>query len=405
MQYLIFEGQSHFDLYPLTMTRPLWDLRVGISKLHEKWTHLLPAPPAKWASHYLHPYFSDAAPTGEYTAFNAAFIPQADFIRDLTEALAPNTFLLSDAGHVIAFRTDSESFSLPVEPISKAIVADSGLKEVAYTDALPPAIHHPWDIFQHNRHALLLDLERIRAERPNHGIQDAHTTVYGRDNVFVEEGANVKAAIIDAEGGPVYIGRHATIQPGAIIQNAHAILDHATISMGAKLRGDSTIGPWSKVGGEVGNSVIQGYSNKAHDGYLGNSVIGHWCNLGADTNTSNLKNNYTEVKVWNYPKHGFKKSGTIFCGLIMGDHSKCGINTMFNTGTVVGVSANVFGDGYPRNFIPSFSWGGPKGVSTYRLDKAAETARIVMARRKIEFSQTDYDILTNVFAETAQYRR
>ena len=192
---------------------------------------------------------------------------------------------------------------------------------------------------------------------------------------------------------------------GAMIHGTHALCDNASLSMGAKMRGDSTVGPHSKVGGEVGNSVIQGFSNKGHDGYLGNSVLGYWCNLGADTNTSNLKNNYSEVRVWNYPQERFAQTGSIFCGLIMGDHSKCGINTMFNTGTVVGVSANIFGAGYPRTFIPSFSWGGAGGFSTYQMRKVNEVAEAVMARRKIPYDAHDRAIMQAIFELTATNRR
>ena len=214
----------------------------------------------------------------------------------------------------------------------------------------------------------------------------------------------MRAAIINAEDGPIYIGQGVQIQENAVIHGAHAIGDFSTISMGAKLRGDSTIGPHCKIGGEVGNSIIHGFSNKGHDGYLGNSVLGAWCNLGADTNTSNLKNNYAEVKVWNYQSERFARTGTQFCGLIMGDHSKSGINTMFNTGTVVGVSANIFGGGYIRNFVPSFSWGGPSGMSTFALNKAFEVAEAVMKRRNITFDAQEKAILTEVFNLSQKYR-
>ena len=174
--------------------------------------------------------------------------------------------------------------------------------------------------------------------------------------------------------------------------------------MGTKVYSGTTVGPHSKVGGEINNSVIQGYSNKGHDGFLGNSVIGEWCNLGADTNNSNLKNNYDDVKLWDYSADRFTKTGLQFCGLIMGDHSKCGINTMFNTGTVIGVSANIFGSGFPRNFVPSFAWGGNAGFTTYKIDKALTTGRLVMQRRKIELDQVEEDILTHIYNTTAQYR-
>ncbi|MEM6771107.1 MAG: glucose-1-phosphate thymidylyltransferase, partial [Bacteroidota bacterium] len=216
--------------------------------------------------------------------------------------------------------------------------------------------------------------------------------------------AKVRAAILNAEDGPIYLGPYSEIMEGAVVRGAHAIGAKSRVNIGAKLRGDTTIGPSCKIGGEVANSVIQGYSNKGHEGYLGNSVLGSWCNLGADTNTSNLKNNYAPVRIWHYPSERFRNTGTQFCGLIMGDHSKCGINTMFNTGTVVGVSANIFGAGYPRNFIPSFSWGGAKGMITYRMNKVLETAALVMPRKGGELDEAEKRILAHIFEETANFR-
>ena len=225
------------------------------------------------------------------------------------------------------------------------------------------------------------------------------------ENIFIEEGAIVEFCTLNASEGPIYIGRDAEIMEGALVRGPFALCEHSTLKMGAKIYSNTTIGPHSKVGGEVNNSVIFGYSNKGHDGFLGNSVLGEWCNLGADTNNSNLKNNYAEVRLWDYETEGFAHTGLQFCGLMMGDHSKCGINTMFNTGTVVGVSANIFGSGFPRNFVPSFSWGGSGGFTTYKTDKAFEVAKVVMERRNIEFSEMDAKVLEHVFEETAKWRK
>ena len=257
------------------------------------------------------------------------------------------------------------------------------------------------------------DFETLTQTQTSAPVDDRHSIVYGADNIFVAPGVKIRAATLNAEDGPIYLGPNVQVQEGAIIHGTHAFCESAVINMGGKMRGDTTIGPYSKVGGEIANSVIQGYSNKGHEGYLGNSVLGYWCNLGADTNTSNLKNNYAEVKLWNYKWDAeagvldggrFKKTGTIFCGLIMGDHSKCGINTMFNTGTVVGVSANVFGAGYPRNFIPSFSWGGAGGFTTYQLRKVYEVAEAVMGRRKVTLDAQERGILETIFEKTKGYR-
>jgi UDP-N-acetylglucosamine diphosphorylase/glucosamine-1-phosphate N-acetyltransferase len=261
-----------------------------------------------------------------------------------------------------------------------------------------------WNNFQFNGSEIKKDFELITAGRKSAEINDPYTRVYSSENIFIEEGANIKAAILNAENGPIYIGKNTEIQEGAIIRGPFALCEGSTINMGAKLRGDTTVGPHSKVGGEVSNAVIFGYSNKGHEGFLGNSVIGEWCNLGADTNTSNLKNNYAPVKLWDYTKGGFANTGLQFCGLMMGDHSKCGINTMFNTGTVVGVGSNIFGDGYPRNFIPSFAWGGAAGFSTFQFPKFEEVAIAVMGRRKIAWTPEDKEILSRIFETSASYR-
>jgi UDP-N-acetylglucosamine diphosphorylase/glucosamine-1-phosphate N-acetyltransferase len=231
-----------------------------------------------------------------------------------------------------------------------------------------------------------------------------HTRTYAPENIFIEEGVSIRAALLNAENGPIYLGKNSQLHEGAIIKGPFALCEGSHVNMGSKIRGDTTVGPYSKIGGEVSNSVLFGYSSKAHDGFLGNSVLGEWCNLGADTNTSNLKNNYENVKLWSYVKGGFKDTGLMFCGLMMGDHSKCGINTMFNTGTVIGVSANIFGDGYPRNFIPSYAWGGAAGFSTFKFDKAMETAKKAMERRGIVLDDIELSILQKVYEESERYR-
>lgn len=220
----------------------------------------------------------------------------------------------------------------------------------------------------------------------------------------MEEGARVECTILNAETGPIYIGRNAEIMEGSMVRGPFSIGEESTLKMGAKIYGPTTIGPSCKVGGEVNNSIVFGYSNKGHDGFLGNSVIGEWCNIGADSNNSNLKNNYASVRLWNYREERFIDTGLQFCGLIMGDHSKCGINTMFNTGTVVGVNANIFGDGFPRNFIPSFSWGGPQGFTTYKVNKAFEVAEKVMERRDKVLTDKDKKLLNTIFDLTEKYR-
>ncbi|MBK5279679.1 MAG: glucose-1-phosphate thymidylyltransferase, partial [Bacteroidia bacterium] len=265
-------------------------------------------------------------------------------------------------------------------------------------------IDQVWKIFQLNGSQIREDFKLITKNRKSAGISDKHTRTYSDENIFIEKGVSIKAALLNAENGPIYIGKNSQIHEGAIIRGPFALCEGSHVNMGAKVRGDTTVGPFSKIGGEVSNTVIFGYSNKAHDGFLGNSVIGEWCNLGADTNTSNLKNNFENIKIWNYAKGGFKDTGLMFCGLVMGDHSKCGINMMFNTGTVVGVCANIFGDGYPRTFIPSFAWGGASGFTTFQLNKALETATKAMERRNVLLDAADKEILKQVFEQSSKYR-
>lgn len=404
MQYLLFEDQSYFDLWPLTFTRPLSDLRVGIDKLHEKWTRFLGQPVGCIAYSYLATQFSRFDPTQESLCLNGKFIPDTEWARSLQEACAPGTFLENTGKEILAFRCKPEVLGSFDGIVTAERLIGADLRPLPAPAYERPAIRFPWDIFRLNGQCIREDFEAVIGNNTSQRPDDRHTIIYGGDNLFLGPGVKMRAAVINAEDGPIYLGEGVDVQEGALIHGAHAICDHATLNMGVKLRGDTTVGPWSKVGGEVANSVIQGYSNKGHDGYLGNSVLGQWCNLGADTNTSNLKNNYTEVRVWNYRQERFARTGTIFCGLIMGDHSKCGINTMFNTGTVVGVSANIFGGGYPRNFIPSFSWGGSAGLSTFTLPKAFEVAEAVMGRRKMEFADSEKAILTEVFQRTEKYR-
>ncbi len=264
-------------------------------------------------------------------------------------------------------------------------------------------IKYPLDIFSYNGKVIEKDFKNITVGRKS---KDLPTTVnvINKENVFVEEGVEINLATLNAQDGYIYLGKDSVVMEGSVVRGSLALCEHSQLKIGSKIYGPTTIGPYSKVGGEVNNSVIWGYSNKAHDGFLGNSVLGQWCNIGADSNNSNLKNNYAEVKMWNYREERFIKTGLQFCGLVMADHSKCSINTMFNTGTVVGVNANIFGSGFPRNFIPSFSWGGAQGFTEYKLEKAFEVAEKVMARRGVEFDDTEKEILTSVFESTKKYR-
>ena len=265
-------------------------------------------------------------------------------------------------------------------------------------------IENNWDIYRYNGSALVADFELLTHNRKSQPVSNTNFVTGYRELIFLEEGAKVEYAFINTTNGPVYIGKDAEIMEGAKIRGPFALCEHSVVKMDAKIYGATTIGPHSKVGGEINNVVVFGYSNKAHDGFMGNSVMGEWCNIGADTNTSNLKNTYDSVRLWSYEEESFVNTGLQFCGLMLGDHSKCGINTMFNTGTVVGVSSNIFGAGYQRNFIPSFSWGGTRGFQTYHIDRAFKVAEAVMARRGLSLSQADKNILTHVFEDSAKKR-
>jgi UDP-N-acetylglucosamine diphosphorylase/glucosamine-1-phosphate N-acetyltransferase len=364
---------------------------VGILKISEKWEKYSGFQPGFLTQDYLSAKFPKKE--GPALMVNGAVCPDP-MLWSAIHQLKNTKSLWSNNLLVAAFSENPGSF----HPDQAKV-----LTKIHYEGTVT-AIQKSWHIFQVNASEIRKDYELITSSRRSESLEDPHTIVYNASQVFIEPGAKIKAAVLNAEGGPIYIGKNAEVQEGSLIRGPFALCEGSTVNMGAKMRGDTTVGPFSKVGGEISNAVMFGYSNKGHEGFLGNAVIGEWCNLGADTNTSNLKNNYAEVKIWDYTKGGFANTGLQFCGLMMGDHSKAGINTMFNTGTVVGVGANIFGDGFPRNFIPSFSWGGASGFSTFQIRKFEETAIAVMKRRGLEYSQTEKEIIQKVFELTRHYR-
>jgi UDP-N-acetylglucosamine diphosphorylase/glucosamine-1-phosphate N-acetyltransferase len=321
-----------------------------------------------------------------------------DRLLKLIEQLDMNEALLLE-GELIATRLRKAQFDLLV---TSDFVDEIAGYEIKGTPIIK--LENNWDIFQYNRAAIEYDFQLLTKGRDAQPISSTNR-ILAKDNVFLEEGAYVECAILNAQSGPIYVGRNATIMEGAILKGPVAVCEDAKVKMGARIYGPTTIGPSCKAGGEIKGSVMFAHSNKSHDGYMGDSVIAEWCNIGADTNTSNLKNHYSEIRMWHYPSGTFRPTGHIFCGLMMGDHSKTGINTMINTGTIIGVSSNVFGAGYPRTFIPSFSWGGNRGFKTYGLDQAVETAETVMGRRNLPFTSADKEIFRQIFADTARYRR
>ena len=391
MNYILFDGPARKKLLPFTYTRPVADLRIGILTIREKWEKHLGSTTSTVTEEYL----SEKFPMVEFeenVMINASYIPTEILVEQVLD-LQVNQALF-DGDDIVAFYTKDTQEEIDFDTYEQLEVTAEGVFK----------IENNWDIFSKNHEAIQLDYDlitqgRTSAEIPK-GVQTLHS-----ENIFIEEGANINFCSLNASDGPIYIGKDAEIMEGALIRGPFALCEQATVKMGAKIYTGTTIGPYCKVGGEVTNSVLMAYSNKGHDGYLGNSVLGEWCNIGADSNNSNLKNNYEEVRLWDYETEGFAKTGLQFCGLMMGDHSKCGINTMFNTGTVIGVSVNIFGTGFPRNFVPSFSWGGASGFTTYKTNKAFQTAKLVMERRNIPFDEQEAAILEHIFEDSAKYRR
>jgi UDP-N-acetylglucosamine diphosphorylase/glucosamine-1-phosphate N-acetyltransferase len=389
MNYILFDSDVRQSLLPFTYTRPVADIRIGILTIREKWEKHLSLTTTTITQEYLEEKYP-MVEMEENILINASFCP-TDSLVEKVKNLSKNEAIFKGED-VIAFYTSDSQEEVNFDEYSQ-IEFEEELIQVKNT----------WDIFTYNGKAIQQDFDLITEGRTSEPIPEG-VQVLNKENIFIEEGVEIVFSTLNATEGPIYIGKDALIMEGSSIRGPFAMCEHAVVKMGAKIYKDTTIGPYSKVGGEISNSVIFGYSSKGHDGYLGNSVIGEWCNLGADTNNSNLKNNYAEVKLWDYETGRFAKTGLQFCGLMMGDHSKCGINTMFNTGTVVGVSANLFGSGFPRNFIPSFSWGGASGFTTFQMKKVTEVAIAVLKRKNLAFEEIDQKILDHIFEETKQYR-
>jgi UDP-N-acetylglucosamine diphosphorylase/glucosamine-1-phosphate N-acetyltransferase len=382
MKIQLVDGKHRSHLLPLTYTRPVAELRCGIITIAEKYTKR-----GHEIGYGTEAYLNVKYPSIEAEVLVSGSICPTDAFLEAVAGLSSGQALIQ-GDELLAFKGEKwEDEPSEIIPFSGAL----------------NLITRPWDIWSKNASELNLDFDLLTKDRFSAPI-DATNTVIG-DKVFLEEGAKATASILNATSGPIYLAKNAEIMEGCTVRGGLALGESSALKMGAKIYGATTLGPHCKVGGEVNNSVIIGYSNKGHDGFLGNSALGEWCNLGADTNNSNLKNNYDEVKAWSYVDGRFAKTGQQFCGLIMGDHSKSGINTMFNTGTVVGVSANVYGAGFPRNFIASFTWGGPQGTMEYRIDKALDTADRMMKRRGLEVDEVEKAILEQVYALSAEYRR
>ena len=390
MNYILFDGPNRNALLPFTYTRPVADIRIGILTIREKWEKYLGSTTTTLTEEYLQEKYP-IVELEENVMINASFLPNEALI-EMVKSLQPNQMIVHDEDVVAFFNLQS------------ADEVDFDTYKALFFDDELLTVENIWDIFQKNDAAIRADFEILTTDEVSQDIPKT-VQVLGAEHIFIEEGAKLNFVTLNASTGPIYIGKNAEIMEGSVIRGPFALCEEAQVKMASKIYGATTVGPHCRVGGEVNNSVLMGYSNKGHDGFLGNAVLGEWCNIGADSNNSNLKNNYDEVRLWSYETEGFAKTGLRFCGLMMGDHSKCGINTMFNTGTVIGVSTNIFGSGFPRNFVPSFSWGGASGFTTYLTKKAFDTAKIVMSRRKIDFTDIDAAILEHVFELTKKYRK
>ncbi len=390
MNYILFDGPARAALLPFTFTRPVADIRIGILTIREKWERYLGSTTTTLTEEYLQEKYP-MVEMEDNVMICASYFPNNELV-ELIEDLKPNQAIFK-GDEVIAFYTQDTQDEV-----------DFDNYEIIEFNSDCLTVENTWDIFVKNDAAIRADFQLITDERTSLKIPKS-VNVIAPENVFIEEGAILEFVTLNASTGPIYIGKNTEIMEGSVIRGPFALCESAQVKLATKVYGATTVGPHCRIGGEVNNSVLFGYSNKGHDGFLGNSVLGEWCNIGADSNNSNLKNNYEEVKLWSYETENFAKTGLQFCGLMMGDHSKCGINTMFNTGTVVGVSSNIFGSGFPRNFVPSFSWGGAAGFTTYITKKAFETARIVMSRRHVKFDEVEQRILEHVFEETKKYRK
>ena len=389
MNYILFDGPARTALLPFTYTRPVADIRIGILTIREKWEKYLGSTTTTLTEEYL----SDKYPMVELeenVMINASYLPNENLV-EIISNLKTNQAVFKDDAVIAFFTNDSQE---EVDFDQYEIIDFTG-------DCL--TVEHTWDIFAKNDAAIREDFALLTEGRSSQPIPKS-VNVISPSTIFVEEGAKMEFVTLNASTGPIYIGRNAEIMEGSVIRGPFALCEEAQVKLATKVYGATTVGPHCRIGGEINNSVLFGYSNKGHDGFLGNSVLGEWCNIGADSNNSNLKNNYEEVKLWSFETESFAKTGLQFCGLMMGDHSKCGINTMFNTGTVVGVSANIFGSGFPRNFVPSFSWGGASGFVTYLTNKAFEVAKIAMGRRQAVFTDQDKAILEHVFEVSKKWR-
>ena len=390
MNYILFDGPNRTALLPFTYTRPVADIEWGIGSIRDSWERVL----GYTTSTITEPYLNEVWPTVFFESnvfINAAYFPTPELVEKVKE-LKENQAIFDGDSLVAFFGSDPEQ-DIDFEQFSRLVIETPFL-----------SLANTWDIFSKNGLAIALDFEMLTEGRDSDSIPES-VQVIGAGQIFIESGAQLEYCTLNTTNGPIYLGAHCEIMEGSLIRGPFALGAEAVVKMGTKIYGATTIGAKSKVGGELNNVVMFPFSNKGHEGFLGNAVIGSWCNIGADTNNSNLKNSYENVRLWDYSIERFAKTGLQFCGLMMGDHSKCAINTMFNTGTVVGVAANIFGAGFAKNFIPSFSWGGIQNSTTHSFEKAITTAKIVMERKGEILTESDTMILEDVFEQSQKWRK
>lgn len=392
MKLIFFDlHDTWLDLLPVTFTRYAAQIRLGIDRISDKWAAAMPQ--CAIAGYVGEEYLSglsgepDVDENEEVLYVAGNVLPDLPLVSFISQGLWQGKWAMKSGERLVALKGTkadwNERESLPVLEIP---------------DAIPVrAIDRPCDIFMNNGEYIKKDFARLTAGKVFVSPNRTNIVIGDPSYIYIAPGAEVNGAILNSTHGPIWIGSGAQIMEGACLRGPIAVGDNSSVNMGARIYSDTTLGPWCKVGGELNNVVMQGYSNKAHDGFLGNAVIGEWCNLGAGCTASNLKNDYTPVKLWNYRTRRFEKTGLQFCGLIMGDHSKAGINTMFNTGTVVGVGCNIHGTGFPRNFIPSFSEGGASGFTDVQLTKFFDTVSRVMSRRGCELSEGERSLYESIF--------
>jgi UDP-N-acetylglucosamine diphosphorylase/glucosamine-1-phosphate N-acetyltransferase len=392
--FVLFDDIHRDHLLPFAFIRPVSEIRIGILTIKEKWERFTGQP----FSHFTQDYLQEKYPLligDENIVVNSSVTPNPSLVEEI-QHLACGEVLMKE-NVLVAGCIDRQSLG----NFARRVPEGCTIRQV---NADIQRISRLWHIFLFNGTELRSDYDMVTSGRTSQPISSTNNLI-NPGGIFMEEGARMECATVNASTGPVYIGKNAEVMEGALIRGPFALCEGGRVKMGAKIYGPTTVGPYSKVGGEVTNAVFLGFSNKVHDGYLGNSVIGEWCNIGAGSNISNLKNNFTLVKVFSYATGREEETGLQFCGLFMGDYSRCGINTMFNTGTVVGVSSNVYGSGFPGSFIPSFSWGGAAGFETYRLAKALETIQTVVSLRNLEITEIEKKIITQTFSLTDRYRK